>query len=186
MTNSMQNPISLPAVKKSAAAEAESCIRVLRGERVILDSDLAELYGVETRALVQAVRRNLDRFPSDFAFQLSKEEVDNLRSQSVTSSWGGRRYPPFAFTEQGVAMLSSVLRSERAINVNIEIMRAFVRLRLLLSENASLSRRLNDIERKYDTQFKLVFDVLKQLTAPQPSNRPPRRIGFTHEKNPDK
>ena len=186
MTAEKSKQVDLPAVRKTAASRVESSIRLLRGERVILDSDLADLYEVSPRALLQAVRRNIERFPSDFAFQLTKEEFDNLRSQSVTSSWGGRRYPPFAFTEQGVEMLSSVLRSERAINVNIEIMRAFVRLRLLLSENVALSRRLDDLEKKYDTEFKLVFDVLRDLAAPKPVSKPPCRIGFSQEKDPGK
>ena len=120
----------------------ERCILLIRGHKVMLDSDLAELYEVETKVLNQAVRRNRDRFPDDFMFRLSSEEFDILRSQSVTSSsWGGRRYPPYAFTEQGVAMLSSVLRSKRAVHVNIEIMRAFVRLRELLASHAQLGRR---------------------------------------------
>lgn len=186
MTAEKSKQVDLPAVRKTAASRVESSIRLLRGERVILDSDLADLYEVSPRALLQAVRRNIERFPSDFAFQLTKEEFDNLRSQSVTSSWGGRRYPPFAFTEQGVEMLSSVLRSERAINVNIEIMRAFVRLRLLLSENVALSRRLDDLEKKYDTEFKLVFDVLRDLAAPKSVSRSPGRIGFAQEKDPGK
>lgn len=111
-------------------------------KKVILDADLAKLYGVESKALIQAVKRNITRFPDDFMFQLSQQEFDDLRSQSVTSSWGGRRYPPYAFTEQGVAMLSSVLRSQRAINVNIEIMRAFVKLRRLLESNKQLKAQL--------------------------------------------
>jgi len=143
----------------------------------MLDSDLAALYGVETKALVQAVKRNLERFPEDFMFQLSRDEFSILRSQSVTSSnWGGRRYPPYAFTEQGVAMLSSVLRSQRAIQVNIEIMRAFIRLRQMLASNAELARKLDELEKKYDAQFKEVFEAIRQLmTPPEPKRRP---IGF--------
>jgi phage regulator Rha-like protein len=144
----------------------------------MLDSDLAELYGVETRALVQAVGRNKDRFPEDFMFRLTKEEFSRLRSQIVTSNEGrgGRRYPPYAFTEQGVAMLSTVLRSARAVQVNIEIMRAFVRLRQLIASNAELSKRLDELEKKYDQQFKVVFDAIRQLmTPPDP---PRRRLGF--------
>lgn len=143
----------------------------------MLDADLAGLYGVETKVLVQAVKRNLDRFPEDFMFQLSREEYDNLRSQSVTSSdWGGRRYPPYAFTEQGVAMLSSVLRSRRAVQVNIEIMRAFIRLRQMLASHAELARKLDALEKKYDAQFKDVFEAIRQLMAPPEPKR--RAIGF--------
>ena len=152
-------------------------ILLLRGQKVMLDADLASLYEVETKVLVQAVKRNLVRFPEDFMFQLSKDEFADLRSQSVTSSWGGRRYPPYAFTEQGVAMLSSVLRSERAVRVNIEIMRAFVRLRDMLAENATLARRLEALERNYDAQFKIVFEAIRELMAPAPTEET-RKIGF--------
>jgi len=152
-------------------------ILLIRGHRVMLDSDLAEMYGVATKVLVQAVKRNGDRFPEDFMFQLSSEEFDRLRSQFVTSSWGGRRYPPYAFTEQGVAMLSSVLRSDRAVHVNIEIMRAFVRLRQMLASNVELARKLANLERKYDAQFKVVFDAIRELmTPPEPKKKRP--IGF--------
>ena len=155
----------------------ENRIFFLRDERVMLSTDLAELYDVEPRALVQAVKRNRHRFPEDFMFQLTKDEFDQLKSQIVTSSWGGpRRATPYAFTEQGVAMLSSVLRSQRAIQVNIEIMRAFVRLRRLMGAHADLARKLNGLERKYDAQFKVVFDAIRQLMEPPPSKR--RRIGF--------
>jgi hypothetical protein len=142
----------------------------------MLDESLADLYGVDTKVLNQAVRRNRERFPEDFAFQLTAEEFDDLRSQVVTSRWGGRRYPPNAFIEQGVAMLSSVLRSQRAVQVNIEIMRAFVRLRELLATHADLARRLDELEQRYDAQFKAVFDAIRQLMAPPAS--PKRRIGF--------
>jgi len=143
----------------------------------MLDADLAEPYEVGTKVLVQAVKRNLDRFPDDFMFQLTQDEYAILRSQSVTSSqWGGRRYPPYVFTEQGVAMLSSVLRSPRAIQVNIEIMRAFVRLRRVLASNAEMARKLDALEKKYDAQFKVVFDAIRQLMMPpQPKKR---RLGF--------
>jgi len=155
----------------------ERTIRLIRGEKVILDADLAALYGVKTRVLVQAVKRNLERFPPDFMFQLTGEEFTVLRSQSVTSrSWGGRRYPPYAFTEQGVAMLSSVLRSPLAIGVNIEIMRAFVRMRRLLASHAKLEKKLLELEEKYDGQFAVVFEALKQLMAPPDPRR--RQIGF--------
>jgi len=155
----------------------ERLIVLIRGHKVILDVDLAKLYGVGTKVLNQAVKRNQRRFPADFMFQLNQEEFENLRSQSVTSSrWGGRRTPPFVFTEQGVAMLSSVLNSERAVQVNIEIMRAFVRLRQLLASNAQLARKLELLEKKYDAQFKVVFDAIRQLMTPPEPNK--RRIGF--------
>jgi len=155
----------------------ERAILLVRKQKVMLDADLAALYGVETRVLVQAVKRNLERFPGDFMFQLSQEEFAHLRSQSVTSSdWGGRRYPPYAFTEQGVAMLSSVLRSPSAIKVNIEIMRAFIRLRRILSSHAELAQKLNALEKKYDAQFKEVFEAIRQLMAPPEPKR--RAIGF--------
>jgi len=155
----------------------ERAILLVRRQKVMLDADLAALYGVETRVLIQAVKRNLDRFPKDFMFQLSREEFAFLRSQSVTSSdWGGRRYPPYVFTEQGVAMLSSVLRSPRAIQVNIEIMRAFIRLRRILSSHAELARKLDALEKRYDAQFKEVFDAIRQLMTPPEPKR--RAIGF--------
>ena len=142
----------------------------------MLDVHLAELYDVETKALVQAVKRNISRFPLDFMFQLSSQEFANMRSQIVTSSWGGRRYPPYAFTEQGVAMLSSVLRSERAVQVNIEIMRTFVKLRQMRASHKELARKLDALERKHDHQFKVVFDAIRQLTTPPGPKR--RRMGF--------
>ncbi len=155
----------------------ERAILLIRSEKVMLDQDLAELYGVETRVLVQAVKRNIDRFPVDFMFQLSDEEFSNLRSQIVSSSWGGRRTAPYAFTEQGVAMLSSVLHSPTAVQVNIEIMRAFVRLRRMLEKHADLALKLETLERKYDQQFKVVFDAIREIMKPDP---PPKRrqIGF--------
>jgi hypothetical protein len=158
----------------------ESCIHELRGIRVMLDRDLARLYGISTSSLNQAVTRNLNRFPSDFMFGLTAEESRNLMFQTGTSSWGGTRKLPRAFTEQGVAMLSSVLHSPRAVLVNIEIMRAFVRLRRTLADNADLAGRLNDLEKKYDAQFKVVFDAIRQLMQkPKPEPEPPkRRIGF--------
>jgi phage regulator Rha-like protein len=155
----------------------EKAILLIRGQKVMLDADLAELYGVETKMLVRAIKRNMDRFPADFMFQLSKEEFDNLRFHFGTSSdWGGRRYPPYAFTEQGVAMLSSVLHSQRAIQVNIEIVRAFIRLRQMLASHVELARKLDALEKKYDAQFKQVFEAIRQLMAPpEPKRRP---IGF--------
>ena len=156
----------------------ERAILLIRGQKVMLDSDLARLYEVQTKVLNQAVRRNFDRFPDDFMFQLSQTEFDDLKSQIVTSrSWGGRRRPPMAFTEQGVAMLSSVLRSKRAIAVNVEIMRAFVRLRTLAWTVAELRRKIDGLERKYDAQFKGVFDAIRALMAP-PAAGEQRRIGF--------
>ena len=157
----------------------EKTIYLIRGEKVMLDRDLAELYQVQTKALNQAVRRNFDRFPADFMFQLSEKEVAELnRSQFVTGSEKHRdpRFRPYAFTEQGVAMLSTVLRSKRAITVNIEIMRAFVKLRQIFMSNAELARRLDDLESKYDKQFRVVFDAIRRLMATAVRNR--KEIGF--------
>jgi len=154
-------------------------ILLIRGQKVILDEALAALYEVNVKALNQAVRRNRDRFPADFMFQLTREEGAFLRSQFVTLKTGRgrhRKYLPYAFTEQGVAMLSSVLRSERAVRVNIEIMRAFVRLRQMLSSHAELARKLEALEKKYDAQFKVVFDAIRELMTPPAA--PKRRIGF--------
>jgi len=157
----------------------EKAILLVRGQKVMLDADLAALYGVETRVLVQAVKRNIERFPDDFMLQLNKEEVDSLRSQIVTLKKGRgqhSKYLPYAFTEQGVAMLSSVLRSRRAIQVNIEIMRAFIRLRQMLASHVELARKLDALEKKYDAQFKQVFEAIRQLMIPpEPKRRP---IGF--------
>jgi len=155
----------------------EKAILLIRKQKVMLDADLAALYGVETKILVRAVKRNINRFPADFMFQLSQEEFADLRFHFGTSSdWGGRRYPPYAFTEQGVAMLSSVLHSQRAIKVNIEIMRAFIRLRQMLASHAELALKLDQLEKKYDAQFKEVFEAIRQLmTPPEPKRRP---IGF--------
>jgi len=160
----------------------EQSILIIRNQKVILDYDLAVLYGVETRVLIQAVKRNKNRFPDDFMFQLSATELKILRSQSVISSeWGGRRYPPYAFTEQGVAMLSSIINSERAILVNIEIVRTFVRLRRLLDTHTALARKLNELEQKYDEQFQVVFEAIRQLIAP--SEKEKQRIGFRVKKD---
>jgi ORF6N domain len=155
----------------------EQNILLIRGHRVMLDTDLAKLYGVPTKVLNQAVKRNATRFPADFMFQLTSEETTTLRSQIVTSkSRGGRQYRPYAFTEQGVAMLSSVLHSERAIQVNIAIMRAFVQLREMIGSNKGLARRLNELEKKYDSQFRVVFEAIRELMAePEPKVK---RIGF--------
>jgi hypothetical protein len=155
----------------------EGKIFLIRGHKVMLSIDLAELYNVEPKVLTQAVKRNVERFPSDFMFQLTYREFTNLKSQIVTSSWGGiRRAMPYAFTEQGVAMLSGILNSPRAIRVNIEIMRAFVRLRQMLISNAELARKLNALEKKYDAQFKVVFDAIRELMTPP--DKPRKRIGY--------
>lgn len=156
----------------------QQSIYVIRGQRVMLDRDLAALYEIPTKALKQAVRRNLDRFPDDFMFVLDKLEFQFWRSQFVTSKEDrqGVRYAPMAFTEQGVAMLSSVLNSPRAVQVNIAIMRAFVRLRQMLASNTQLARKLDDLEKKYDRQFKIVFDAIRQLMTPPPGNA--EVIGF--------
>ncbi|MEX0899856.1 MAG: ORF6N domain-containing protein [Gammaproteobacteria bacterium] len=160
--------------------QVESRIIYLREQKVLLDADLAWLYGVETKVLNQSVKRNIERFPGDFMFQLTQEEAAHLRSQNVTLESGRgrhRKYLPYAFTEQGVAMLSSVLRSQRAVLVNVEIMRAFVRLRTLLSSNADMARKLAVLERKYDAQFKVVFDAIRELM--KPADRSGKRpIGF--------
>ena len=170
----------------------------VRGEKVMFDADLAKLYGVSTKALNQALRRNRERFPEDFAFQLTANEFAALRSQSVTSSgkdshpqallsnWSqfvtssrkhrGARYRPYAFTEQGVAMISSVLRSARAVEVNIAIMRTFVQLRRLMDTNRDLARKVEALEKKYDERFAEVFAVIKELVAPEPG--PKKQIGF--------
>jgi hypothetical protein len=160
-----------------SAADVESRIFLIRGQKVMLSMDLAELYEVAPKVLMQAVKRNKDRFPADFMFQLALHEFTNLKSQIVTSSWGGvRRAMPYAFTEQGVAMLSGILNSPRAVRVNIEIMRAFVRLRRMLAADKDLARRLDDLEKKYDSQFKVVFDAIRQLMIPP--IKPRRKIGF--------
>jgi hypothetical protein len=156
----------------------EKVIYLIRSEKVMLDRDLASLYGVETKMLNRAVKRNLKRFPSDFMFQLTQDEADLLRCQIGTSKTGrgGRRFLPYVFTEQGVAMLSTVLNSERAISVNIEIMRAFVTLRHMLASNAELARRLDELESKYDKSFQVVFKAIRQLMTI--STRKRKEIGF--------
>jgi ORF6N domain len=159
----------------------EKKIYLIRGHKVMLDADLATLYGVTTGNLNLAVRRNPKRFPEDFMFQLSQAEAQSLLLQNARAKGrGGRRTPPYAFTEQGVSMLSSVLNSERAIEVNIGIMRAFVRLRAMLATHADLARRLNELEQKYDEQFRVVFEAIRELMAPEPVP-PSRRIGFATE-----
>jgi len=169
--------MTAPSSSIVPAERIAQAILLMRGHKVMLDQDLASLYGVQTKVLIQAVKRNIGRFPPDFMFQLTDQEFANLRSQSVTSSaWGGRRYPPYAFTEQGVAMLSSVLNTERAIEVNIAIMRTFVQLRAMLASNAELAAKLARLEKKYDAQFKVVFDAIRELMSPAVPAK--RRIGF--------
>ena len=171
--------------------ELAQLVFVVRNEKVMFDVDLAKLYGVTTKALNQAVKRNSQRFPEDFMFQLTKTEQENMRSQIVTTSKrkgllrsqfvtsnprGGARYLPYVFTEQGVAMLSSVLRSSRAVEVNIAIMRTFVQLRRLMDGNVDLARKIEGLEKKYDEQFAAVFAAIKQLIAPPAPHR--KQIGF--------
>ncbi len=169
-----------------ALERIDSRIFLVRGQKILLDEDLAALYEVEVKALNRAVKRNIERFPDDFMFQLNSDELallrfqsgtSNLRSHNGTSSRGGRRYLPYAFAEQGVAMLSSVLRSPRAVMVNVEIMRAFVWLRQMLASNADLARKLATLEKKYDAQFKIVFDAIRKLMTP-PGPKKKRPIGF--------
>ena len=155
----------------------ENKIFLIRGKRVMIDRDLADLYGVETKVLNQAVRRNKKRFPLDFMFQLNKIEMENLKSQFVTSSWGGVRKLPLAFTEQGVAMLSSVLNSDRAIRVNIQIMRTFTRIREMVISNKVLRLKIEQMEKKYDKKFKIVFDTLRQLLDDK-KDEAVKKIGF--------
>ncbi len=155
----------------------ENKIIVLRSEKVMLDRDLADLYGVETMHLNQAVARNFDRFPADFMFQLTEQEFADLKFHFGTSTWGGTRKLPRAFTEQGVAMLSSVLRSKRAVQVNILIMRAFVSMRQMLSEHKDLAKRIDNLEKRYDKQFALVFDAIRRLMEP-PTTAAKKKFGF--------
>ena len=152
---------------------------LIRGEKVLLDTDLADLYGVETGALNRAVKRNIDRFPADFMLQLTPQEWENLRCQiGISSAHGGRRAIPYAFTEQGVAMLSSVLRSQRAVQVNIAIMRTFVQLRRLMDSNRDLRLRIEAMETRYDEQFSQVFDAIKQLITEDKTRKAKSPIGF--------
>lgn len=151
---------------------------LIRAEKVLLDTDLAGLYGVTTKVLNQAVKRNLDRFPADFMFQLTAEEWESMRSQTVTASRRNIGAMPYAFTEQGVAMLSSVLRSQRAVEVNIAIMRTFVQLRRLMDSNRDLARRIEALETRYDEQFSQVFDAIKQLISEDKSRKAKPPMGF--------
>jgi phage regulator Rha-like protein len=174
----------LPSQELTLAPLVEDRILSVRGLNVILDADLADLYGVETRVLNQAVRRNAERFPDDFMFRLSKEEFAVLRSQSVTSSWGGRRTPPYAFTEHGSLMAANVLRSERAIQMGVFVIRAFVRLRSMLSQQAEILKKLEAIEDRvsaHDGSIQGIVTAIRQLMAPGP--RTPR-IGFDAEQLP--
>ena len=165
------------------AERIQKSIYLIRGHKVMLSTDLASLYGVEPKVLVQAVKRNIDRFPDDFMFQLSLDEFRIVKSQIVTLRLEGvRRAPPYAFTEQGVAMLSSVLHSPKAIQVNIEIMRAFVKLREMLSSHKELAHKLEELEKKYDKQFAVVFTAIRQLMEPPPV-KPKGRIGFNTKKS---
>jgi len=164
--------------KKEIALEVVATkILLVRGRKVMLDSDLAKLYGVETKQLIRQMKRNYTRFPNDFMYQLTREEVRNLRCQFGTSNKGGRRYLPYVFTEQGVAMLSTVLNSERAIQVNIAIMRAFVKLRELLLTHKELAEKLEELERKYqlhETDIQVIFEAIKKLLEPPPEPPKPR------------
>jgi hypothetical protein len=174
----MQEQVSIVPFERIAG-----CIFLIRGHKVMLSYDLAELYEVKTGALTRQVKRNIERFPADFLFQLSKVEFENLKCQIGISSWGGRRRSrPYAFTEQGVAMLSSVLKSRRAVAVNIAIMRTFVKLRELLATNSALRRKIEAIEKKYDEQFKLVFKILNEMIMPE--EKPKKLIGFLTETQP--
>jgi len=158
----------------------ENKIYLIRGHKVMLDAELARLYKVATKRLKEQVKRNIKRFPDDFMFQLTPQEFEILRSQFATSRWGGERYLPYVFTEQGVAMLSSVLNSERAIQVNIAIMRAFVKLRQILSTHKELVHKLNELEKKFekhDVEIQSIFEAIRQLMAPPPE-KPRRMIGF--------
>jgi len=154
-----------------------SKIYLIRGIKVMLDRDLAELYGVETKRLKEQVRRNIERFPQDFMFELTKQELKNLRSQFATSSWGGARYIPMAFSEHGVLMLSSVLKSERAVQVNIQIMRTFTKLREALLDNKDLRKELEELKQLTEERFKVVFETLDQLLTVE--SKPKKKIGFT-------
>lgn len=170
---SMEKEINLPEERIFSA------IHVIRKQKIMLDADLAELYGVETKVLNQAVKRNQSRFPEDFMFQLTQKEWDNLKSQNVTSRWGGRRTPPFAFTEQGVAMLSSVLNSKQAIAVNIHIMRVFVKMRRFAANYEELMDKIHELQQSDSQQseaIKRLYEVFRELIEPLHKNRP--QIGY--------
>lgn len=166
------------AISRVRIGAVETAIVMMRGDRVILDADLAVLYDVETRSLLQAVKRNSERFPSDFMFELTREEFESLRSQIVISKGrGGRRYLPYAFTEHGAIMAANVLNSKTAVQASVQVVRAFIRLRSMLTSNAELSGKPNELENKYDAQFRVVFDAIRQLMKPPERQRKP--IGFT-------
>ncbi len=161
----------------------EQKILLIKGQKVMLDSDLAALYGVTTKRLNEQVRRNVKRFPADFMYQLSREEFESLKSHFATSSsWGGRRTRPFVFTEQGISMLSSILNSDRAIEVNIQIMSTFVKLREMMLSHKDLTKKLNELEKKYDGQFQIVFEAIRQLVEVE--EKPKRKIGFIARERP--
>lgn len=181
----------MSAKKEAVKQTADSLIYVIRGQKVMLDEDLARIYGVKTKALNQAVKRNADRFPEDFMFQLNEEEAGALRSQTVTSNErvetepkppttgrGGRRYLPFAFTEHGTVMLASVLNSPKAVHASIQVVKAFVRLRELIAANKTLSKRLDELEDKYDEKFAVVFDAVRRLMTPPVKEPERRRVGY--------
>jgi hypothetical protein len=176
----MPNKKPKTALVALPASMVERRIHTIRGDRVMLDSDLAELYEVETKSFNQAVKRNLERFPDDFMMRLTVKEAECLRSQIVTSNGGrgGRRYLPYAFTEQGIAMLSSVLNSPRAVQVNIAVVRVFVQMRNLAATHQELLRKVTDMEKKYDDNFRAVFTAIKRLVEPPPIQTPKRKIGF--------
>lgn len=173
---------TMKIMKQSTLIPAEVIERrilLVRGQKVMLDKHLAELYGVQTRDINKAVNRNIDRFPKDFMFQVTNNEFKNLMFHFGTSSWGGTRKRPRVFTEHGILMLSSVLRSKRAVQANIVIMRTFVRLRRMLASNESLSRKLKELEKKYDEQFQVVFEAIRQILTPP--EKPKRPFGFSIE-----
>jgi len=173
MKNKKKEVALLPAEK------IQESILQIRGQKIMLDTHLAELYGIETKLLIRAIRRNFDRFPDDFLFQLSEQEVTALRIQigSSKEGRGGRRYRPYAFTEHGILMLSSVLKSPRAVHVNIEIMRAFVRMREFVLSYKEIAKKLEGLEQKYDAQFKVVFNSFRELMKP-PDLKKKRKLGF--------
>jgi len=178
-TSSGRNKFHLSKALVQVPTEfVENAILLVRGERVILDADLAKLYGVTTARLNQQVKRNLERFPSDFMFELTKKEYESLMLQIATSSvtHGGRRKLPFVFTEHGAIMAANVLNSKTAVQASVQVVRAFIRLRQMLTSNAELARKLSDLERKYDSQFRVVFDAIRQLMTPPEPQR--KQIGF--------
>ena len=165
-----------PIIPVIPAERIERSILFLRGHKVMLDSDLAELYGVTTKRLNEQVKRNRDRFPRDFMFQLTNKEFVRLRSQFATTSLTKRRTPPYVFTEHGAVMLASVLNSDIAVNASVQVVRVFVRLRRMLESHAALARKLDELEKKYDSQFKIVFEAIRQLMIPPEKEQ--RKIGF--------